>query len=147
MSKSKPGNVNTSSLDPAESKRGGSCSPSIAETPFCCRSPSLWESVLGRHIPAEGFPAGARVKEPACQCRRHKRDAGLIPGSGRSPAGGNGNCLQCSCLGNPMDRGAWPAAVHRVARSQTQLKCLSNQIEKLSRWQEWQRTCLPMQET
>ena len=128
MSKSKPGNVNTRSLDPAEYKRGGPYSPSIAEIPFCCPSPSLWESVLGRHIPGEGFPGGVRGKEPACQCRRRKRDAGLIPGSGRSPAEGNGNWLQCSCLGNPMDRGTWPAAVHRVARSQTQLKCLSCQI-------------------
>ena len=34
-------------------------------------------------------------------------DAGLIPGSGKSPRGGNGNPLQHSCLGNPMDRGAW----------------------------------------
>ena len=35
------------------------------------------------------------------------RDSGLIPGSGRSPGGGHGNPLQCSCLENPMDRGAW----------------------------------------
>ena len=41
------------------------------------------------------------------------RDEGLIPGSGRSPGGGNGNRLQYSCLGNPMDRGAWGATVHR----------------------------------
>ena len=34
-------------------------------------------------------------------------DVGLIPGSGRSPGGGNDNPLHCSCLGNPMDRGAW----------------------------------------
>ena len=40
-------------------------------------------------------------------------DSGLIPGSGRSPGGGNGNLLQYSCLGNPMDRGAWRATVHR----------------------------------
>ena len=39
-------------------------------------------------------------------------DAGSIPGSGRSPGEGNGNPLQCSCLGNPMDRGAWWATVH-----------------------------------
>ena len=39
-------------------------------------------------------------------------DAGLISGSGRSPGEGNGNPLQCSCLENPMDRGAWRAAVH-----------------------------------
>ena len=48
-------------------------------------------------------------------------DAGLIPGSGRSPGEGNGNSLQYSCLENPMDRGAWWATVHGVAKSQTQL--------------------------
>ena len=42
------------------------------------------------------------------------RDTGLIPGSGRSPGGGPGNPLQYSCLGNPIDRGGWQAAVHRV---------------------------------
>ena len=50
------------------------------------------------------------------------RDVGLIPGSGRSPGGGNGNLLQYSCLENPMDRGAWQATVHRVAKSWTRLK-------------------------
>ena len=39
-------------------------------------------------------------------------DAGPVPGSGRSPGGGNGNPLQCSCLGHPMDRGAWRITVH-----------------------------------
>ena len=47
------------------------------------------------------------------------RDRGLIPGSGRSPGGGNGNPLQYSCLENPMDRGAWQAIVHGVAKNQT----------------------------
>ena len=42
--------------------------------------------------------------------------AGLIPGSGRSPEGGNGNPLQYSCLGNPMDRGAWNVTVHGVTK-------------------------------
>ena len=50
------------------------------------------------------------------------RDMGSIPGSERSPGGGHGNLLQYSCLENPMDRGAWWATVHRVAKSQTQLK-------------------------
>ena len=45
------------------------------------------------------------------------RDLGSIPGSGRSPAGGQGNPLQCSCLENPMDRGAWWATVHGVTKS------------------------------
>ena len=47
------------------------------------------------------------------------RDAGSVPGSGKFPEGGHGNPLQYSCLENPMDRGAWRATVHRVAKSQT----------------------------
>ena len=50
-----------------------------------------------------GFQGDANSKEPACQCRR----CTLIPCSGRSPREGNGNSLQCSCLGNPMNRGDW----------------------------------------
>ena len=48
------------------------------------------------------------------------RDTGLIPGSGSSPGGGNGNPLQYSCLENSKDRGAWWATVHGVAKSRTQ---------------------------
>ena len=44
--------------------------------------------------------------------------ADLIPGSGRSPGGGNGNPLQYSCLQNSMDRGAWRATVHGITKSQ-----------------------------
>ena len=46
-------------------------------------------------------------------------DVGLIPGFGRSPGGKNGDPLQYSCLGNPIDRGAWWATVHGVTNSQT----------------------------
>ena len=46
-----------------------------------------------------------------------ERDSGLIPGWGRSPGGGNGNPLQCSCLENSLDRGAWQATVHGVAKA------------------------------
>ena len=53
------------------------------------------------------------------------REAGSIPESGRSPGEGHGNPLQCSCLENPMDRGAWRATVHRVAKSRTRQKWLS----------------------
>ena len=49
------------------------------------------------------------------------RGEGIIPGSGRSPEGKQGNPLQYSCLENPMDRGAWQATVHRVVKSWTQL--------------------------
>ena len=48
-------------------------------------------------------------------------DPGLIPDSGRSPGEGDGNPLQYSCLGNPMDRGAWRVTVHVVAKTLTQL--------------------------
>ena len=50
------------------------------------------------------------------------RDAGLIPGLGRSPGGGHGNPLQYSCLENPMNRGAWRTTVHSVTKNWTQLK-------------------------
>ena len=50
-----------------------------------------------------------------------ERDMGSIPGSGRSPGEGNGNPLQYSCLGKPMDRGAWWATVHGVAKSEIPL--------------------------
>ena len=50
-------------------------------------------------------------------------DPGSIPGSGRSSGIGNGNPLQYSCLEIPMDRGAWWATVHGVAKSRTQLRC------------------------
>ena len=52
-----------------------------------------------------GFPGGSDGKESVC-------NAGLIPGSGRSSEEENGSPLQYSCLGNPMDREAWWAAVH-----------------------------------
>ena len=49
------------------------------------------------------------------------RETGLIPGLGRSPGEGNGNPLEYSCQGNPMDREAWWATVHEVTKSQTRL--------------------------
>ena len=59
-----------------------------------------------------GFSGGTEVKNPpACA-----GDTGLMPGSGRSPGEGNDNPLQYSCLGNPMDRGAWWAIVHGVTK-------------------------------
>ena len=53
------------------------------------------------------------------------RDVGSIPGLRRSPGGGHGSLLLYSCLENSMDRGAWRAPVHRVAKSQTQPKQFS----------------------
>jgi len=67
-----------------------------------------------------GFPDGSAGKESACDAE-DTRDMGSIPGSGRSPGGGNGNPLQYSCLEKPTDRGAWWATVHRVAKSWIQL--------------------------
>ena len=58
------------------------------------------------------------VKNPPANSRDIK-DSGLIPGSGRSPGEGHGNPLQYSFLENSMDRGAWRAIVHRVAKSWT----------------------------
>ena len=60
----------------------------------------------------------AHSKESICNAG-DTGDMGLIPGSGRSPGGGHGNPFRYSCLENPVDRRAWWATVHRVAKSQT----------------------------
>ena len=60
------------------------------------------------------FPSGAAVKNLSAKAR-DAGDVGWIPGLGRSPEVGNDNPFQYSCLGNPMDRGAWRAIVHGVA--------------------------------
>ena len=65
----------------------------------------------------QGFPGGSDGEESAYNVR----DTGSIPGSGRSPREGHGNPLQYPCLENPMDRGAWWATVHGVAKSWTWL--------------------------
>ena len=65
-----------------------------------------------------GFPGGARGKEPPASAG-DVRDVRLIPRSGRSCGRGRGNPLQCSCLENPVDRRAWWATVHGVAKSWT----------------------------
>ena len=66
----------------------------------------------------QGFPGGTVVKNLPANAG-DIGDAGSVPGSGRSPGGGNGNPLPRSCRENPTDRGAWQAMVHRVAKSQT----------------------------
>ena len=55
------------------------------------------------------------VKNPSASAG-DARDSGSIPGSGRTLGGGNGNPLQNSCLGNPMDRGAWQTIVYGIAK-------------------------------
>ena len=68
-----------------------------------------------------GIPGGSDGKESACNAR----DLGLIPGKGRSSGKENGHPLQYSCLGNAMDRGAWWASVHGVAKSQILLATIT----------------------
>ena len=64
------------------------------------------------------FPGGSVVRNPPTNAE----DAGSIPECGTSPGGGTGSPLQYSCLGDPMDRGAWQATVYGVAKSQTRLR-------------------------
>ena len=64
-----------------------------------------------------GFPGGSVVR---IDCKAGAAgDAGLIPGPGRCPGGGNDHPFQYSCLENPMDRGAWQATVHGVTELDT----------------------------
>ena len=85
-----------------------------------------WEGRVGPgsvfHHPEE--MCGASGKELPANAG-DTRDVGSIPGSERSSGGRHDNSLQYSCLENPMDRGAWQATVHRVAKSRTRLKRLS----------------------
>ena len=109
------------------STRGGQrCSPNLPHSSLPHPTCSLVHSLRLRfYCPANrfisGLPRGLSSKESPCHAGT-ATDAGSIPGLGRSPGGGNGNWLQCSCLDNPIDRGSWWAIVHRVAKSQTQLR-------------------------
>ena len=101
-------------------------------TPTCLRA--LSPKLLDLPIPLDCRPLKNRdhclcqvvlvVKKPPTNAE-DIRDTGSIPESGRSPGEGHGNLLQYSCLENPMDRGAWWAAVHRVTKSWTRLMQLS----------------------
>ena len=86
---------------------------------------SFWEDFSGQRcyrLHLLGIPGGSVVKNlPA-------KDAGSIPGLGRSPGEGHGNPHQYPCLGNPMDSGAWRATVHRVTESQIRLSTLVGQL-------------------
>ena len=73
--------------------------------------------INGKREDYEGFPDGLVVKNSPA----NGGDPGSIPGWGRSSGEGNGNSLQYSCLGNPMDRGVWQAIVHGVAKRKPQL--------------------------
>ena len=76
-----------------------------------------------------GFPGGRVVKNlPAMQ------QTGSVPGSRRSPGGGNGNPLQYSCLDQLMDRGAWQATVPGVAKSRMWLSMHRQHIDIFSKW-------------
>ena len=79
-----------------------------------------FESNLVIPILLEGFPEGSVVNNPSANAGTAGK-AGLIPGLGRPPGGGNGNPLQDSWWDNPMDRGAWWPTAHGVTKSQTRL--------------------------
>ena len=74
------------------------------------------------------FPGGSEGKASNCNAG----DLGSIPGSGRPPGEGNGNPLQYCCLENPIDRDAWWATVHGIAKSRTQLSNFTFSISFLS---------------
>ena len=92
--------------------------------------PSMRSQRVGQDWASEQQQQGrASGKDPACHAG-DVRDAGSIPGAGRSPGEGNGNPLQSSCLGNPMDRGAWQATVQKATKSRTQLSTRAHREAK-----------------
>ena len=94
------------------------CLTSIFQTLPRCLNPS--DPFLDLTDIIISYADGSSGKESTCKAK-HAGDPGSIPGLGRSPGEGNGNPLQDYCLENPMDRGAWWAAVHGVAKSRTRL--------------------------
>ena len=100
--------------------------------------PSTQLMLIAPQITHGAFQVALVVKNPPANARDIS-DMGSIPGSGRSPGGAHGSPpggahgspLQYSCLENPMDRGAWRATVHRVAKSRTLLKQLSTRVHKV----------------
>ena len=85
----------------------------------------MTSSSVGLDSKLNAFPEASQValvvKNPPASSG-DIRSEGSIPGSGRSPGGGNGHPLQYSCLENPMDKGAWRATLHGVTKSHIQLK-------------------------
>ena len=102
---------------------GGSQDQMLEEWPYFNGKGKVKEGVR-----ETGFPGGSDGKGSACNAG----DLGLIPRLGRSPGGGHGNPLQHSCLENPMDRGAWRAAVPGVTESQTQQRVCSGREAQAS---------------
>ena len=94
----------------------------------------LWEIV-------RGFPGGLVVKNLPANAG-DSRDAGLIPESGRSPGGGNGNALQYSCLENTMDRGVWWATVHGVEKTRRELSTAQSVQEIVKDREAWRAAVL-----
>ena len=118
---------NNSSLVSKRSQGPSSCSSSRAADNSETPPVSYWIPSRCRTRSVDAwFPGGAAVKNR--QRAADVPDAGLIPGSGRPPGGGNGHPLPCSCLENPMDRGAWRAAVHGVSKTPTGLKQRSTHV-------------------
>ena len=79
---------------------------------FVLLSNSFFKHLSLKKKKKKGFPHSSVGKESACKAG----DPHLIPGSGKTPGEGNGNPLQCSCLENRTDRGAWRATIHGVTR-------------------------------
>ena len=104
----------------------------VAQMSCPSRSEVVSQGCPGRRNVASlgGWTDGAGAEGHLSRCRHGRfsgkgiclqSDLGLIPGLGRPPGGGNGNPLQCSCLENSMDRGAWQAIVHGVTKRRTRL--------------------------
>ena len=94
---------------------------SVSRICFLRYSGHVYICLLHMHRSVWGFPGGTEVKNLTAN-GGNTEDAGSIPGSGRSPGGGNSNPLQYSCLENPMDRRACRATDHRVAMSWIRLR-------------------------
>ena len=123
--------------------RGSSCSRGFPDPGIEPRFPALEADALTSEPPGKsgndngdshyglGFPGGSVIKNPPANAG----DVGSIPGLGRCPGEGNGTPLQYSCLGNPMNRGAWRATVHGVSKESDTTGTKQHQTTVMVYWE------------
>ena len=113
-------------------KQAGLCQPQLpapSKAGFFLSFLKKYLFIYLHQVIARGFPGGTGVKDLLANAG-DEREAGSIPGSGRSPGVGSGNLHQYCCPGNPTDRGAWQLTVHGATKSRSRLNMHAHNLTR-----------------